>query len=395
MQTVTDRLHCLLAHLEAVADPVAQERIAYRHRATLEGQAVDRPPLICTFPHPPEAPFQPLPHRQVFRDPAAMLYNELVRAFDTSLCLADRVGHDLPWTVRANLGTGIVASLFGARIEQRGDDPPWVRPFETAELFRRALERDPEAAAGDVVDRLRQYYGYFAEALAPYPQLQRVVRFVLPDLQGPFDTAEQLRGSNIFTDLYAQPDLVATALESVARAQVALARHLQPCLREPIDGFSHQHGTLIRGRILLRNDTAIMVSPAMYHEHIARWDTFVLEQLGGGGIHACGRADGHVDAFLAVPGVTCLDLGQSWLNDVDAMYDKARRQSVPLVRVRVTEDDLISGRAVYRFPTGATFTYDAPTLADARRVCMAYRERFKTGHGPRSEAGLALRERPQ
>ncbi|HEV55992.1 MAG TPA: hypothetical protein ENN87_00630 [Phycisphaerales bacterium] len=374
---VMDDLRRLLDYLEGTVDAAAQERIAQRHRAALEWRAVDRPPLICTFPHPPEAPFQPVPHRRIFDDPAAMLYNELVRAFDTSLCLADQVGHDLPWTVRPNFGTVVVASLFGGRIEQRGDDPPWVRPFETVEQFRRALDRDPSDVSEATVDRARRGYQFYAEALGPYPGLCAAIRFVLPDLQGPFDTAEQLRGSEIFTDLYTQPDLVALALERIAAVQVRLAQHLQAFLREPLDGFTHQHGTLIRGHILLRDDTVIMVSPEMYRDHIARWDDFVLDRLGGGGIHACGRFDGHVEAFLALPNVQCLDLGQSWLNDVDAMYEKACQRSIPLVRVRTDEQQLVSGEIVHRFPTGATFIHDAPTWKDARRVCMAYRDRVE------------------
>ena len=62
-----------------------------------------------------------------FDDAEKMLFNELVCAFDTSIALRDRVGDDLPLTIRANFGTVLIASMFGAAAEQIGDNPPWIR----------------------------------------------------------------------------------------------------------------------------------------------------------------------------------------------------------------------------------------------------------------------------
>ena len=55
----------------------------------------------------------------------------------------DLIDDDLPYTIRANFGTGIIASMFGARIEQLGENPPWVRPLETLNDFKAAIDRDP------------------------------------------------------------------------------------------------------------------------------------------------------------------------------------------------------------------------------------------------------------
>ncbi len=64
------------------------------------------------------------------------MYNELVHALDTSIALRDRLSDDLPLTVRANFGTGLIASMFGAKVEQHAGNPPWVRHAETG--IRRA-----------------------------------------------------------------------------------------------------------------------------------------------------------------------------------------------------------------------------------------------------------------
>ena len=48
---------------------------------------------------------------EILSDPEKMLYNELVYAFDKSLCLYDQLRDDTLLTVRPNYGTGIIASL--------------------------------------------------------------------------------------------------------------------------------------------------------------------------------------------------------------------------------------------------------------------------------------------
>ena len=123
-----DELNRLLNHLEDRVDPDEQAAISDRYQKSLNWEAVDRPPLCLTYPLPMDCPFRPFPHREVFDDPEKMLHNQLVCAFNASLVCHPAVGDDLPFSIRADFGTTIIASLFGARIEQVGDDPPWVLP---------------------------------------------------------------------------------------------------------------------------------------------------------------------------------------------------------------------------------------------------------------------------
>jgi hypothetical protein len=388
MSQVNGELERLLDHLGDVVDTAAQDRIAQRYQDALTWRPVDRAPLVCTYPYPSDAPFQPLPLSRIYDDPAAMLYNEMVYAFGTSVYLAQHVGHDLPWTVRPNFGTGLVASVFGGRIEQIGENPPWVRPFAAEAQFRRAMDRDPQDCSGGLVDRVRQCYDFFRRTLQPYPKLSRVVHWVLPDLQGPFDTAEQLRGSDIFVDLYAAPALVQEALAVIARTQAALAQNLMEFVHDGPEGYTHQHGVMLPGSILIRNDTATMISPHMYRELVAGHDEYILREMGGGGIHCCGRFEDHLEAFLALPSVRCLDLGQSWLNDVDQMYRLAAQRNVPLLRVRADADEIASGRIARRFPTGVVLVHDAPTFADAQRTMNAFQNISDPGGGTGKDKAL-------
>jgi hypothetical protein len=370
---MNDQLKRVLDHLSAGLDPRRQTAIEDLHRRALRWEPVCRLPLVLTFPLPADAPFQPYPHSQTFDDPEKMLYNELVYAIETSIACRDQIDDDLPLTIRANFGTVVVASLFGGRIEQVGENPPWVRPFQTLAEFRAALERDPLDSSQGWCPKVVQRYEFYRTTLQAYPELARLVRLVLPDLQGPLDTAELLRGSDIYVDLYHDPELIAEALGAIAQAQIGLAEHLSSYITDSFDGFSHQHAAVIGGHILIRSDSTINISPATYRQHVAPHDEKVLHALGGGGIHTCGKTNHNIDEFFALPSIRCLDLGQPELNDLDTIYAKAEQRKIGIDRVQVTREELVTGNVMKRFPTGVSLVHAAQSLPDARAIMDAYR----------------------
>lgn len=367
-------LRKLLDYLAKTLDQERQAEIKELHRRALTWKPVDRLPLVLSYPLHASAPFKPYPHSQIFDDPETMLYNELVHAWDIRIAYHDRVGDDLPCTIRCNFGCVVIASLFGGRVEQVEENPPWIRPFETLAEFKRALDRDPLDFSQGWSPRVIEMYQFYRQVLSDYPKLQELIKLVLPDLQGPIDTAELLRGSALYMDFYDNPDLVSQAMSVIATAQVGFARYLAPYLSEGLEGFSHQHGFMICGNILIRDDSSIMISPETYREQVAPHDEFVLRELSGGGIHCCGRFDHAVEEFLALPSIRCLDLGDPQMNDLDTIYATARERRIPLIRIQVDEEELISGRVMERFPTGVSMLHAADSFKDACRIMTAYKQ---------------------
>jgi hypothetical protein len=135
MITMSAELYELLQVLEDNIDYSVQQNIIECHRKALNWEPMDRLPLVITYPYPWSAPFHPFPHRETFSNPEKMLFNELVHAFDTSVLLHLHVRDDLPYTIRANFGTVVIASILGGKVEQREDMPPWIKHFETEKEF--------------------------------------------------------------------------------------------------------------------------------------------------------------------------------------------------------------------------------------------------------------------
>lgn len=366
-------LKSLLDHLENTLDPEREAAIARLHHDALLWKPVERLPLVLSYPIPDDTPFKPFPHREIFDNPEKMLYNELTDGFMTSIALRDRIDDDLPCSVRPNFGTVLVASMFGAHIEQTDDNPPWVRAFKELDEYDDALFRDIHDFSQGWCPKAVEVYEFFHEAFSRYPVVRETVKIVLPDLQGPIDTADLLRGCEIYPDFYLSPELAKRGLEKITEAQIALANRFLPYTTDRRDGMTCQHATYVRGQILIRNDSAIMVSPEMYREQVAEHDERVLAEFEGGGIHACGSCQHVVKEFLRLASLQCLDLGQPEMNDTEEIYELARQRQIPIIRIRVSEEELTSGRVMRRFPTGVTLVHTADSFEDARRIVEEYK----------------------
>ncbi len=366
-------LKALLEHLSATLDETRQAEIEDLHRRALCWLPVKRLPVVMSYPLPPDAKFKPFPHREVFGDPEKMLYNELTYAFNTSIACRDRLADDLPCTVRANYGTILIASKFGAEIGQYDDNPPWVMEHDEKGVSLEAVaDNDALDFSQGWCPRVVETYEFYRATLRAWPKLDRIIKVVLPDLQSPFDTLELIVGSSVFLELRTRSELAARALRNVAMAQVGFARRLAPLVSDGPDGFAHQHATMIRGRILLRDDSAILMSPGMYRDQVAPQDEFVLRELNGGGIHCCGNVGLHAPRFLEPSGLQSFDFGQSEQNDVDAVYALAKPQQTALLRVAASEQELCSGEILRRFPTGVSLVHRAETFEAAQRTMKGY-----------------------
>ena len=119
----------------------------------------------------------------------------------------------------------------------------------------------------------------------------------------------------------------------------------------------------------------------LYNELVCAFDTSIaLHARVGDDLPLTVRANfGHLaDAYLELPSIRSLDFGQSEMNDVETIYAKAAAKRIALIRVAVSEEELVSGRAREQFPTGAVLIHRAESFESARRVARSYRESCKS-----------------
>lgn len=359
----------VLSQLEERLDPDQARSIRGRHAAALAWEPSERPPLVIFAP--PAASSPAYPYQEAFHDPAKMMVNELVRGFSPIAAAAAR-GDDTAWTIRPNLGTGIVASAFGADVRLLENNMPWVQPLDRRKID--LIIDEPFDLQAGLVPRVIEQYRFFHEQLADLPRCRQCIDITLPDLQGPFDTAELLWGSSIFEAMYVEPDTVARLMARIAEAMVRICQLCQPWTTGqlgPVGAFQHACGHA--GRLLIRADSVIMLSPRMYERQVSPTDCHLADALGGVSIHFCGDGSHQFPTLAQVPGLKGFDLGQSHLMEIDRLYAVAREHRLPLSRVDIRNLPRTATELQRRFPDGGVILkYEAADLAEAGEVWQQF-----------------------
>jgi hypothetical protein len=245
--------------------------------------------------------------------------------------LADAGG--LVLCVRCNYGTGILPGLFGAEpflMDEELDTLPACRPLGGLHAIEELLERgvpDLRAGWGGKVLQMGERYAAIAER---YPKIGRFVHVYHPDLQGPMDVADLLLGSRLFVALYDAPDLMKDLLDLICETYAAFMRAWERVIPFP-DGHAAHWGLLHRGRIMLRDDSAMNLSPEMFDEFVRPYDARLLAEFGGGGIHFCGRGDHYAESMAGIEGLHAVNMSQPECNDMEEIFRQTVDRGINLI----------------------------------------------------------------
>ncbi len=246
--------------------------------------------------------------------------------------------------VRANYGTGILSSLFGAEIFEMPPELntlPTTKAFNDTEIIRSLVEKGMPDLDNGFGARVFACGELFREVFEAYPGIAKYVSVYHPDLQGPLDICELLWGCDMFYAMYEEPELVHAMLSLLTETYIAFMEkwfRLFPCEAEM---NVHWANLRHRGRILLRNDSAMNLSPALYREFAAPYDGRLLAHFGGGAVHFCGRGDHYIETLCGLPYLYGINMSQPHLNDMETIYRNTVDKGIPLLAfpaARAAED---------------------------------------------------------
>lgn len=319
----------LLDDLERRIDPEVEDDLAAQWLRFLRG---DFDGVIFAPERKRRAPPNvPLP-RIAINDALDDLELMLARQFAQASAQLDTP--DLLPSVRADYGTGILSSIFGAELfimPRAMDTLPTTRALADEARIRAIAEGDVPDVLGGLGLRVFEAGELYAEVLARYPKMAKYVFVYHPDAQGPLDIAELLWGGGMFYAMYDEPELVHALLRRVVQAYGALMDRwfrLFPSAGE----YSAHWGTLMHGgKILLRDDSAMNLSPALYRAFALPYDAQLLAEYGGGAIHFCGRGDHYIRDMAAIPHLTGINMSQPHLNDMETIYQNTVDRGIPLL----------------------------------------------------------------
>lgn len=237
-------------------------------------------------------------------------------------------------SVRSNYGVGIIPSLFGVKkfvMPYEMNTLPNVHQLENGiEDIKRIIDSnipDFSAGWGEKVFRLGKRYQEIREK---YPKIGKYVRIDHPDAQGPMDLCELLWGSNLFLDLYDHPDLVHSFLRKITDTYKAFLEHWFSIVPN-IDNYHAFFGSLHKGSITVRDDSAMNLSPAIFEEFIYPYDNEVLNHFNGGAIHYCGKGDHFSPYFSKMNKLYAVNLSQPSYNNKETIYQNTIDKGINLI----------------------------------------------------------------
>lgn len=169
-----------------------QESIVRQERIW-KNETVDRIPLLLQPSRTKETnDFSRYNFRECFYDKKKMLLQQFLYVLPVVKANSDAIP-----SIRVNLGTVLLPSVFGLKIKVVEDSLPWVAShLEKRELSRMEIDGLIPIKEKGLIPKTIEYIEYFKGMIG------KSCRIYLPDTQGPFDIAHLVRGSDIFADMY-------------------------------------------------------------------------------------------------------------------------------------------------------------------------------------------------
>ena len=225
-------------------------------------------------------------------------------------------------TMRSNYGTGILGSLFGAKIftmprEQK--TLPTVRSFGDTDKIRSLLDKGVPPLDIAFGKNVFEFGEYCAEIFKNYPKISKYVYMIHPDTQGPLDICELLWGCEMFYEMYEEPELVHGFMKLITQTYEKFLDKWFAMYPNKQDLNAHW-SFLMKGTIVLRDDSAMNLSPDFYREFALPYDRYLLDRFEGGVVHFCGRGDHYIDILTSIESLNGINLSQPHLNDMSRIY---------------------------------------------------------------------------
>ncbi len=253
--------------------------------------------------------------------------------------------------VRSNYGTGILPSLFGAELfimEDQTNTLPTTRPLKSIEKIKQVVDAGVPDLNLSLGGKTLEMGRRFMAIKENYPRIGKYVQVYHPDVQGPMDVCELLWGSGLFAALVDAPNLVKSFLELITQTYIQYMHKWAEIA--PFSNGCQAHWSMMhKGRIMLRDDSAMNLSPAMFDQFIKLYDQRLLDEFGGGAIHFCGRGAHYIESMCRMHGVHAIAMSQPEYNNMETIYRNTVDKGIKLIGLSrdAAEAALAAGRELH------------------------------------------------
>ncbi len=230
-------------------------------------------------------------------------------------------GDGILMTIRSNYGTCIMPSLFGVDLYVMPEETntlPTNYPLADSKKIQALVEKGMPDINGGLSEKVFTMGEFFKQINSRYPKIGKYVHVMHPDTQGVIDICELLWGSEMLLAFYQEPQLVKALFKMVCDTYIAFTEKWAQLF--PFHPTHNAHwGFLHKGKIVLRSDSVMNISPDMYEEFEFEHQKRILDHFTGV-LHFCGRGDHYIEHLSTIKGMHSLNLAQPEYNDMEKIF---------------------------------------------------------------------------
>ncbi len=234
------------------------------------------------------------------RDPKRMLENQLDGITQTLAASNDQPPHLEPWH-----GIGVFAEAYGCPFEWGETDAPWTRTVVDDIEGLKRLE-PPQIEQSALLRRVLETTEYFNE------QTKGRVRIAPTDTQSPLSTMSLICDVTwMLTEAADYPEELHRVLDGLTGLIIAFSRRQRAlCTLPASPGHTMWSPSLMHG-ISLSADMLALVGRDFYEEFGRPYDERIARELGGVGMHSCGRWHHNFEMVKSYENLSMIDLAIS------------------------------------------------------------------------------------
>lgn len=352
-----------LEQLESIIDLDHVEVTKKLQRLAFAFQSVDHIPTVINYPIPDEE-WPAFNFEEIFHDQEKMLLHELRQVY-----LGAKLQDDRLYGIRANYGTGIIASMFGCPVHTFEDSLPIGTAVPKYKIEKILNSGIPDKNSG-LMRKVWDTVAYFRETLHPYPKLSQTIGSQCFDIQGPFDNASIIWGSDIYLAMLDEPEKICRLMDIISDTIILMVQELRRTDGFPLD--EHDGAWNFLGGVCVRNDSSVNLSGEHYETLVKPFDEKIISEWGGW-IHFCGKAHQWWKRQLDIAGLKGINPYQGEFYDLYEMFEICEAARISIIQWTTPVDE----RCRERIRTGFSRIIQARDFDHARRIKD---QLYETGH---------------
>ncbi|MBP8933940.1 MAG: hypothetical protein KBG67_05870 [Candidatus Atribacteria bacterium] len=328
-QFIEKNLDSLLSFIERNIDLKHLQKVEKIHIDTLTFQTVPLLPLTVIPIIDQSLLFS---YVEAFQDPYKMMYNELLQTCGGSVYSSVQTKDFFPLHIRSNHGIGIIPSLFGLSSKIIYNNMPWVEHFGSRDEVKRIIQKGIPNLNKGLVERVIQTHHFYLDKLKNYPLCSQGIKVSQPDMQGPFDIAHLMLGTDIFYLVYENPLLLHELLDLITETYIRLRKYIDKLLTDKTIGDAvYVHGAIYLGQVVIKDDTAVVnLSPEMYDEFSWQYNKKIFSEFKGS-LHSCGKIKDWLYDIIDDDNLMSINYGNPEMQNFQNIYKRNKGNHMSII----------------------------------------------------------------